>query len=334
MPRFRPNCPRRRSLSFPDRALENVRRIEIHLLLKIRPRQVDVREDLGQKGPLIQADVLGQLRTSVQLAVSELKNLEERLQNAFSANGHRAYHRFFSPAPRFLYFGLALGVRQVALVELDHHRNFQRIEPVLEHVLVKILPVGVVVLGRGPLAVGDERNRVRALKNYPASRVMDDLSRDGEELDLHPVTTCGAEEYRQQIEKKSSIVPRLHGEQSAADLGLQLLVDHLQICRLARKTRAVIDDFDRQLALRLAQLQVCLAPGEAVVRARWGEPDLQSLYRSIVGDSPGRRKPERSSGLFSSILDARKWGRRRPWYSPVEEVRIVGGRVLEREDIR
>ena len=143
---------------------------------------------------------------------------------------------------RLVEIGERRGIREVAFVVLNDQRNVVGVELVRDQVFAQILHRVRIRVDHGVLRVGNEHDAVGALQNHSPGRVVEHLAGDRVELHagLHPANR--AELDRKKVEEERAI--RFGGEREHLALVLdgQLLVDPLQVGRLAAQTRTVVDD--------------------------------------------------------------------------------------------
>ena len=138
--------------------------------------------------------------------------------------------------------------RQVALVVLHHERRLAHVEVLLDQVLVQVPQTLDVVIQLFALRVRHENNAVRAAQHQLARRGVVHLAGNRVELKARCESGDRAEIERQKIEEQGAI--GLGGERDHRALALirHERVDVLQVRRLARPSRAVVDDLARDLA--------------------------------------------------------------------------------------
>ncbi len=171
-----------------------------------------------------------------------LRALLERRENAFAR-----YRRGLEPRKvHVVQLRLQLldrnHVRQVAFVVLHHHRNGGEIESVLAKVLFEVAKRLDVLLHLALLAVRHEYHAVDALKHQFARGVVVDLPRNGVEMEPRVHAGDLAEVERKKVEKERPVALRGYGGEVATMRVGYAGMDHLQVGRLAGKTRAVVDD--------------------------------------------------------------------------------------------
>jgi hypothetical protein len=139
-------------------------------------------------------------------------------------------------------------VGQVALVELEHVRNFVEVVAVffqVGHEVVEGFDVRVHALF---LRVGDEDDAVDAAQNEFAAGIVEDLSGDGVEVDAGLEAAHRAEIEREEIEEQGTLGFRGQRDHLALLLVRGFLVDDLQVRGFAAKSGAVVHDFAVDLA--------------------------------------------------------------------------------------
>ena len=97
------------------------------------------------------------------------------------------------------------------------------------------------------LRVGHEDHSVDALEHELAGRVVEDLARNRVELDAGLEAGDRADFERQQVEEERAVGLGLERDHLAAGVARRVVVDELEIRRLAAQTRAVVDDLHRHL---------------------------------------------------------------------------------------
>jgi hypothetical protein len=144
-------------------------------------------------------------------------------------------------------------VGQVALVVLQHHRDLVGVDLVDLEVLLQVRQAVEVGVDHRLLAVGDEHDAVRPLQDHPAGGVVEDLPGNRVELDARLHAPDGAELDGQEVEEEGPVGLGGQGEHLSLVADRQLLVDPLQVRRLAAQPRPVIDDLRRELFRRIVE---------------------------------------------------------------------------------
>jgi hypothetical protein len=143
-------------------------------------------------------------------------------------------------------------VGQVALIELQNIRNLVEVVAVLfqvRHQIVERFDVGVLAL---LLRIGDEDDAIDAAQNQFAAGVVENLSRDGIEVNAGLEAAHGAEIERKEVEEQRTLGFRGQRDHLPLLLVRGFLVDHLQIRGLAAESGTVVHD----LAIDLAGCEV------------------------------------------------------------------------------
>ena len=92
------------------------------------------------------------------------------------------------------------------------------------------------------LRVGDEHHAVDAFQDQLARGVVEDLAGNGVEVKARLEAAHGAEVEREEVEEERAVGFRGEGDQLSLRLRIGLVVDPLQVGRLAAQTGTVIDD--------------------------------------------------------------------------------------------
>jgi hypothetical protein len=138
-------------------------------------------------------------------------------------------------------------VGEVALVVLEDDGELVEMNAYLRQVRAQIdhaLDIGVL---HGPLGVGDEDDAVHTLQDELAGGVVEDLARDGIELDAGLEASDDPDVERKQVEKERPVRLRLERDHLAPGAGGGAAVDMVEVRRLSTQTGAVVDDFGRHL---------------------------------------------------------------------------------------
>ena len=138
-------------------------------------------------------------------------------------------------------------VGEVALVVLEDERKVFQVNPDLRQVRAQIdhaLDVGVV---HGPLGVADEDDAIHAFQDELAGGVVEDLARNGIELDAGLEASDDPDVERKQVEEERPVRLRLERDHLAPRARGGAAVDMVEVRRLSTQTGAVIDDLGRHL---------------------------------------------------------------------------------------
>jgi hypothetical protein len=183
----------------------------------------------------------------------ELRDRLERVLDPDSGRRHRLVERRVVLVDRGVQLFHARELRQVALVELQHVRHLGQLDPVTLQVLLEVLERFDVRTEHLFLRVGDEHDAIDALQHELAGLVVEDLARHGVELHagLHPADL--AQIHRQEVEEQRAVGLGGQGEHLALDALAQVLVDELEVRRLAAQAGTVVDDLGRQLLGRVVE---------------------------------------------------------------------------------
>ena len=216
-----------------DVILEAIARIEIH-----------------RQRPPAAAAAGGLLAPALSLRKHESGNTAQRLEDAGAVQriGGERWH--LAKVQRVLELGHAGDerARQVLLVVLDHERHGAHIDVVFREIRVQILHALDVLGELARLAVGDEHDAVGAVEHELARRLVVHLAGDGVELEARRESRDGAQVERQKIEEQRSIRLRREGDHLPFAIPRHLLVNVMQVGRLPRPPRAVVDDLAGDLA--------------------------------------------------------------------------------------
>ena len=118
----------------------------------------------------------------------------------------------------------------------------EQVEPVVPEVGLEVadrLDVGLHTLG---LAVGDEDHAVDPLEDQLAAGVVEDLARHGVEVEAGGEAADRAEVEREEVEEQGAVGLGGQRDHLALRVGRGLVVDVLQVRRLAAQAGPVIDD--------------------------------------------------------------------------------------------
>ena len=172
----------------------------------------------------------------------------ERLHHPFTFERGGYSERIAFESEFFLQLFDGQHSRDVAFVELDHDRRVVRIEVVLLHVVQEIGEALAVGPDHRRLRVGDEDDRVGALQHQLARLVVEDLSRNGVELDLEVEIGDFADVDWQEVEEERAV--GFGGQRQHLPLlaGVELVEDDHQIGRFSAETGTVVNDLRRHLA--------------------------------------------------------------------------------------
>ena len=134
------------------------------------------------------------------------------------------------------------GVGQVALIELQHVRDLLEIVAVLAKILLQVLQRLDIGVHAFFLGVRHENDTVYATQDQLAAGIVEDLAGYRVKVDASLEAANTAEIEGQEVEEKGAF--RLRGQRDHLALLLLagLLINKLQIGRLAAETGAVIDD--------------------------------------------------------------------------------------------
>jgi hypothetical protein len=128
-----------------------------------------------------------------------------------------------------------------------------QIDP-LQHEVFLEIPEGLNV-GRlhGSLRIGDEDNPINSAEHQLTGRVVVNLARDGVELegDVHP--SDGSDVDRKQIEEDRPVALGGERDHLPALTAFKVVMDPLQVCRLAAQARTVVHDLGVELAQRVVE---------------------------------------------------------------------------------
>jgi hypothetical protein len=140
------------------------------------------------------------------------------------------------------------GIGQIALVVLDDVRDLVQVVALLGEVHAQVLDRLHVGFHALDLAVADEDHPVDTLEDELARGVVEDLARDGVEVEAGLESADLAEAQRQEVEEEGPL--GLGGERDHLPLRvlIGIRIDILQIRRLPAQTGPVIDDFAIDLA--------------------------------------------------------------------------------------
>src|SRR6266496_3479640 len=140
------------------------------------------------------------------------------------------------------------GVGQVALVVLQNVRDFVQVELEALEIVREVLKT-LNVLGHFlVLRIGDEHNAVHAAQHELSGGVVNDLARDGVELELRLEALDRHGLDGEEVEEERAVGAGGQRDEFAlvAGGGLDVVVNLHEVGRLAAHCRAVIDDFDLQ----------------------------------------------------------------------------------------
>ena len=203
-------------------------------------RRESLLHDLGHAGriePLLLQVVLdGDGRQHV------LDHRHEGVQHALPARRDRL-HGFAVPEVQgLLQLGIGAQVAEVLLVPLEDEGHLLGNQPVGQQVYLHVLEGLYVLLEGAALAVGHEDHGVRARQHDPPGGVVLDLAGHGVDLDLEVVAGDRSQAEGQEVEEEGPVLGRVQGDEAIGPLGVGQAVDLLEVGRLARLGRAVIDN--------------------------------------------------------------------------------------------
>ena len=137
-------------------------------------------------------------------------------------------------------------VGQIALVELKDVRDAGQVEVEALEVLFQVGKAFNIFLHLLILRIGYEDDAVHSAQDQLPGRVVDDLARDGVELELGLEAFDGHRLNREEVEEERAVGTGGEGNEFAlvALRSLHVVVHLDQIGRLASQGRAVIDDLD------------------------------------------------------------------------------------------
>ena len=151
-------------------------------------------------------------------------------------------------------------VRQVALVVLEHQRDFVRIDAVEPQVGPEVLQALHIRLAHRRLRVGHEHHAVRPAQDQLARRVVEHLAGNGVELHADFLTGDRAQLHRHEVEEQRAVRLRRHGDHLALVLQLRIPIDLLEVRRLPAQAGAVVHQLDGDLVDRLVDEDHAPAP--------------------------------------------------------------------------
>src|SRR3954454_3481379 len=154
--------------------------------------------------------------------------------------------------------------RQVALVELQRVRNRLQLVALLLEVLLQVLQRLDVRFHARLLRVSDKDHAVDAFQDQLARGVVEDLARNGVEMEARFETANRAEVEREEVEEERAIRFRRERDQLAFRLRVRLVIDPLQVRGLAAETGTVIHDLAVDLARRVVDERHWLFAEQAV----------------------------------------------------------------------
>jgi hypothetical protein len=143
--------------------------------------------------------------------------------------------------------------RQVPLVELEHQRNIGEVDPHVLQVLLQVLQALDVGFPHGALGVGHEDDAVHALEYHPPGLPVENLARNG--VELEPRLEAGDDPHLQgqKVKKERAVRLGLQRDHLAPRLGRRLVVDVLEVGRLSAEARAVVDHLGGHLHCRVIE---------------------------------------------------------------------------------
>jgi len=172
----------------------------------------------------------------------------------------------------------------------------------LAQVVVEVADGVVVALDRVGLAVDDEHDAVDVPEHHLARGVLSDLPGNRDEMKTDGVATKLAELKWQEVEEERALGLGVHRDELASELRPRLGVDDLEVGALAAKTDAVVDELERDFALRVVNQRHNLElPGsrETVKKPANGDWTLIRRLRGrprCVPNAPRPHGPLRARG--------------------------------------
>src|SRR3990170_2574904 len=149
---------------------------------------------------------------------------------------------------RFLQLGDRRGVRQIALVVLDHERHLREIVAVLRHVVVQVLHRLQIRLHPAGLRIPHEDDAVDILQNELATGVVVHLARHGIEVEPGLESANRAEVDGQEVEEQRALRLGRERNELSSRFRLYLAVDVLEIRGFSAKPGTVVNDLTVDLA--------------------------------------------------------------------------------------
>ena len=138
--------------------------------------------------------------------------------------------------------------RKILLVVLDDEWNVARVNALLGEVRVQVLHALDVLLDLAALAVRHEHDPVRTLQHELSCRGVVDLPRNRVELQAGREARDRSEIERKEIEEERAVGLRRERDHRPAAVARHLIVDVVQVARLAGPSGAVVDDLAGDLA--------------------------------------------------------------------------------------
>jgi hypothetical protein len=146
------------------------------------------------------------------------------------------------------------GVREIALVVLEHHGDRRGLDAVVEEILRHLLHALEILLpaiGRG---VRDEHDAVRVLEEHLSRCAVELLTRNRHHLEAQLVAAERGCREREEVEEDGSVLGGIDRDQLLPAVGPRVPVQHLEARGLSSRRRSVIENLDSEEALLVIDL--------------------------------------------------------------------------------
>ena len=133
-------------------------------------------------------------------------------------------------------------VREIAFVQLQHVRNLVEVVPVLSEIRHQVLEGLDVRVHALLLRVGHEHDPIHAAQNQFAAGIVENLSWNGVKVNASLESAHRPKIQREKIEEQRTLSLSGQRDHFALLLVRRLLINHLQIRRLAAEPGAIVHD--------------------------------------------------------------------------------------------
>ena len=180
-----------------------------------------------------------------QVADHALEHRTERLEHARAGLGRGGERRSLALVEVALHHGDRRRLWEVALVVLEDERDVRDVDPMSDELaghLAERLQILFLAVQR---RVGDEDDAVDSLEDGLAGRSVHRLTSDAQDLQPEVVAAEADRLERQHVEENRALLGGVHRNHHAAPLASGVLVQLVQVGRLAADGRPVVDDLGR-----------------------------------------------------------------------------------------
>jgi hypothetical protein len=174
------------------------------------------------------------------------------------------------------------GVGQIALVVLDDERDAFDVKTVLGEVIFHVFERDQVCFEAFGLAVRDEHDAVSSLQDELTRRRVEQLPGDGVQVKASLEAADRRKTQREEVEEQRSFGLRFQRNQVPPRVGVRRPVNILDVRRLPREARAVIDDFKNDLASRVVDERHARLEAWATGSVQTGRPGVRLKTEEVV----------------------------------------------------